>query len=123
MTNDCWNVYTIIGNTPDIQELYRNELERLTMVKNPSDGNVVEITYFVDKGIHFRFWSGNSPNKEWMEKILEEYPTLWVKNRWSEEGGTAGVIVGGMLYGAIQEVKELMWNDLVIEDEFHEHRM
>ena len=115
-------MYTIIGNTSDIQELYRNELERLTMVENPSSGNVVEILKYTDRGIRFRFWTGNTPNKEWMVQMLREYPSLWVKNCWSEEGGSAGVIVGGMLYGNNQEFKEFSWNDVVIEDEFHEQR-
>lgn len=51
MTNDCWNVYTIVGNTSEIQELYRNELERLTMVENPSSGHIFDITKHTEREV------------------------------------------------------------------------
>jgi hypothetical protein len=122
MPNDCWNLYTVVGNPDDIQRLYQNELERLTTVASPCSGCVVQILKQTDKGIRFRFWSGE-PNKEWMERMLEEYPSLWMKNYWSEEGGYAGVIVGGMLYGTRYDIQELTWDDVVLEDEFHEFRV
>lgn len=123
MPNDCWNVYTVIGNPDDIQRLYQNELERLTTTMSPCSGCVVQVLKRTDKGIRFRFWSGELPNKEWMERMLGEYSSVWMKNYWSEEGGTAGVIVGGMLYGTRSEIQELTWDDVVLEDEFHEFRV
>lgn len=123
MPNDCWNLYTVVGNPDDIQRLYQNELEGLTATMSPSSGGVVQVLKRTDKGIRFRFWSGELPNKEWMERMLEEYPSLWMKNYWSEEGGYAGVIVGGMLYGTRHALQELTWDDVVLEDEFHEFRV
>ncbi len=120
MPNDCWNVYTVVGNTNDIKRLYQTELEGLTTTMSPCGANVVQIQKHTEKGIRFRFWSRNLPNNDWLERMLVEYPSLWMKNYWSEEGGYAGVIVGGMLYDTRHDIQEITWCDVVLEDEFHE---
>lgn len=122
MPNDCWNTYTAIGHPSEIQQLYTNELEPL-LTTNGGDGlPVIKIYKMTNNGIRFHFWSRNFPNKEWMEQMLEQYSSLWIKNTWCEEGGYAGVIVGGKLYGIRQPLQDITWNDVPIEDEFHEMR-
>ena len=47
--------------------------------------------------------------------LLDKYDKCWIKNEWIEEGGTAGVYVGGYLNGSKVETKSLEWIDLTIE--------
>lgn len=122
MPNDCLNVYTVIGDVEDIQEIFRSKLEKLSTLKGSHGGNIVHIEKRTDRGIRFQYWSPNVPNKDWMLKVIEMYPLVWMKNCWSEEGGGAGVIVGGTLYGKRYEIREMAWEDVVLEDDFHEFK-
>jgi hypothetical protein len=43
---------------------------------------------------------------------LETYPSIWIKNEWISEDGTAGVFVGER-----NNIQSLCWQDLSLEAE------
>jgi len=111
MPNDCWNNLTIIShnNKNQLKNLYEEELK--DKKKN--------IIYKGSRGIKIEVWSPNEPNYKWLESLLEKYDECWVKNEWHEEGGKAGVWIGGKLYETKIEIKSMSWEDLTIEGQYY----
>jgi hypothetical protein len=113
MPNDCWNKITIKGETDQIKEIlttdFKSVPERCFQI------------FMVGKGaLIFRIWSAWNPDKELMNRLLEKYENLWIKNVWQEEGGMCGIIVGKK--GELQEIVweegcEEEWNDRLEEVE------
>ena len=66
------------------------------------------------RGMRVAFDTAWSPPSKFFEKLLKVYPDLWIKCEWHEEGGLAGVWVGNA-----QEIKELSWADLCLEEEYY----
>ena len=86
------------------------------------DESIVTIKTHAEKGLCLTMISKWEPVKSWIVSKLEEYPSLWIKNIWNEEGGTAGVIVGGCIDGCMgdqhrEPLKELRWIDMCLEQE------
>ena len=52
-----------------------------------------------------------------MNTLKDTYPTIWIKNEWSEEGGGSGVwIYNDLLNLKDKQVKEFIWNDMCLEE-------
>jgi hypothetical protein len=104
MPNDCWNLITLKATESQIADILTTEFT-----------NVPKWAFQlirVGKGaVEFRIWSAWAPNKDLMNRLLHNYPGIWIKNEWSEEGGHAGVIVGDA-----EKLQELMWDDGCIEE-------
>ncbi len=64
--------------------------------------------------IIFSLWSKWVPNEEFMMKLFDTYPDIWIKNEWDEEGGTAGVIVGTK-----ETLERITWDEGCIEEWAH----
>ena len=112
MPNDCWNNMTVTGNEEDISRFYVEEFK-------DAPEWAYEIYVKGVEGIQFRLWSRWQPDFVWLEGLLKKYPSLWVKNIWREEGGMAGVWIGG---GSGGEIKRLEWDDMCIEENTHRFR-
>lgn len=125
MSTDCWNTYTVIGNPGDVYSLYEEGLQGLRQT-NPivmnEDIDQIRILQRRERGVRFVYKSQWNPNTPWMEHMLERYPSLWMKNEWSDEGGRSGIIIGGVLYGRHYPLQEFRWDDVLFEDEFHPAR-
>ena len=119
MPNSCWNVFTIIGETDVIEQIYETELKQLEDIISPEDKPIIHFIKRSDTGIKFELYSKWEPDKEWINNLMSKYPSVFLKNEWSEEGGCAGVIVGGTLHNKVYPIKEMSWVDVPIEDEFH----
>ena len=63
-------------------------------------------------------WSRWQPKFEWLTSLLTEYPSCWVKNEWSEEGGQAGVWIGSTRSG----IQQLEWSEMCLEEKAHRFR-
>jgi hypothetical protein len=105
MSNDCWNEMTVTGSKEDIQSFLQQEFVGL-----PDWAHTKHVTS--ETGLQFKLWSSLQPNFQWMEGLLEKYPSLLVKNLWYEQSGTAGVWVGSKEKG----IKTLQWDDLPLEE-------
>jgi hypothetical protein len=112
MPNDCWNKLTFVCESDPVQlkELYNKEFvdkhiphDRLTM------------HYMGEKGIRLSKWSGWGPDNEWLLGLIEKYPKCWIKNDWYEEGGGAGIFVGGYLNDKQHDIIIEEWDELCIE--------
>lgn len=112
MPNDCWNIMTFISedNSEEVTKLFNNEIK----AKNPPDDKLI-IHYKGNNGIKFQLWSAWGADNEWLNKLVEKYPKCWIKNDWYEEGGGAGIFIGGFLNGKKQETIIKEWDELPIE--------
>lgn len=111
MPNDCWNIMTFISedNSEEVTKLFNNEIKA-----NPPDDKLI-IHYKGNNGIKFQLWSDWGADNEWLNKLVEKYPKCWIKNDWYEEGGGAGIFIGGFLNGKKQETIIKEWDELPIE--------
>ena len=109
MPNDCWNYLTIVSHDNPEQ------LEKLLNMEFTHDKRI-EMKKSGKEGIKFELWSSWLPDFEWLESLVTTYPDCWIKNEWNEEGGKAGVWIGGsMIKGHKMEIKRMEWDDICIE--------
>jgi hypothetical protein len=108
MPNDCWNDMTITGFESDITSFFENELKDV-----PESALKMKVRGV--KGLIFSLWSPSRPDFKWLESLFKKYPSIWVKNEWSEEGGLAGVWVGTEMYGELK-IDQMVWTDLCLEE-------
>ena len=112
MPNDCWNEMTVTGTQEEIVQFAATEF-----IEAPDWALTVHVRGV--EGIQFRVWSNNGrPDYDWLEGLLVQYQSLWVKNVWREEGGRAGVWIGSRLSG----VRRFEWDDLCLEERAHRFR-
>jgi len=110
MPNDCTNEFTIASHeNPD-------QLNTLIGREFNDFGEQMEIRRRWSHGISFKLITAWEPDFEFLERLLNNYHECWVKNEWWEEGGRAGVWVGGTLYnGEKREIQRMEWKDMCIE--------
>lgn len=101
----------ICEDTEELSCLITNELRH----QGGEYHETIEMIKRGTKGIIFRLWTALNPNYEWLESLLTNYPSCWVKNEWNEEGGYAGVWVGFTNDENEKIIKSLQWEDLCIE--------
>jgi len=111
MPNDCWNNLTITGVREEIDRFVANEF-----IGAPAWAYTIQ--HRGVEGIQFRLWSSSFPDYVWLEGLLVRYNTLWIKNVWQEEGGRAGIWVGGVEKG----IRHFEWEDLCLEEKAHRFR-
>jgi hypothetical protein len=114
MPKYCWNLITIVSNSnPDeLNTLISDEFENIV------DGMIqykCEIIKKGRRGIVLRKWSLWNPNFEWLEGLLDKYPSCWIKNNWYEEGGGAGIWIGYVQHEE-KQIKRMEWDDLSAEE-------
>lgn len=118
MPNDCWSHITITCENreavDELNNLIINELKHKEENKYVYHETVNMIKRGT-RGLIFDIWSAWNPDYEWLEGLLDKYPNCWVKNEWSEEGGSAGVWVGFMNNNNEKIIKDLQWDDICIE--------
>ncbi len=106
MPNECRNHLTIVSEDADqINQMYKHEFD---VFKYDTSFNVK-----TNKGLMVNLTTAWRPID--LTILLDKYDKCWIKNEWIEEGGTAGVYVGGYLNGSKVETKSLEWIDLTIE--------
>lgn len=114
MPNDCWNNLTITANKDDINEIMDIELKDIPewAIKVGVRGHL---------GVRLSLWSAWRPDIELLEELIVKYPSSWIKNSWSEEGGNAGIWIGTSRNGE-KVIQKLEWNDMSLEEEYHRFR-
>ncbi len=104
MPNNCWNIITLKATQDQIAEILTTEFT-----------NIPKWAFYltqIGKGaVEFKIWSAWTPNKDLMNRLLQKYTGIWIKNNWSEEGGLTGVIVGNA-----EKLQELTWDEGCIEE-------
>ena len=110
MPNECTNEFTIASHVnPD-------QLNTLIGREFNDFGEQLKIRHRWSHGISLRLITDWEPDFEFLEGLLNNYPECWVKNEWWEEGGRAGVWVGGTVYrGEKREIQRMEWKDMCIE--------
>lgn len=112
MPNDCWNNITFISevNSEELINLFNNEIKVMKL----SEDRLI-IIYKGINGIKIKLWSAWTANNEWLNALVQKYPKCWIKNHWYEEGGRAGIFIGGFLNGKKQETIIKEWDEIPIE--------
>jgi len=106
MPNDCWNHITLTADAPTLDALMGNEFREIPELKILQRG--VE-------GVVLRTWSRWQPDFDWLERLITQYPSCWLKNEWKEEGGNAGVWIGTMRSGT-KVIRRMEWEDMCLEE-------
>ena len=116
MPNDCWSNMTFVcqSDPEQLSELYKKEFEEQEIPKR-----CLNIHYKGENGIRLSLWSRWGPDNTWLVGLLEKYPKCWIKNDWYEEGGGAGIFIGGYLNGKQQETIIEEWDELCIDGVAH----
>jgi hypothetical protein len=118
MPNDCHNYITIVCEyEEELSNLIDNELTRKPDENYMYNADLNIITRG-KKGIVFETTTFWKPDFDWFDHLLTIYPNCWIKNEWSEEGGTAGVWIGCVKNSEIS-VQSMSWDDLSIEAKYH----
>jgi hypothetical protein len=112
MPNDCWNNIIFISedNSEELTELFNKEIKTKNLPEE-----YLKIDYKGNNGIKFKLWSAWRADNEWLKRLIQKYPNCWIKNDWYEEGGGAGIFIGGFLNGKKQETIIKEWVELSIE--------
>ena len=113
MPNDCWSHLMITANVPDLYEIMQG-------FRHVPEG-AIKIFEQGKEAVHMKLWSRWNPDFEMLEGLLSKYPSCWIKNEWSEEGGKAGVWIGTMRSGE-KQVSRLEWDDMCLEERMHRFR-
>ena len=117
MTNDCWNEIEIAAEEDIIKQIYFNELKPIIqqfqrMAYAPNH----RLTRLCKKGIIIKMWSPNEPDYKFLEKLLEKYQKVHIKNLWTEEGGYGGAWVGSYDHKKQEtKIENFRWDELCIE--------
>jgi len=114
MPNNCWNYLTITGEEEELKNIIKEEFKSL-----PS--NHFNILQRGQEALKCKLWSAWHPNFEWLESLLEKYPSIWVKDIWTVEDGEAGAWIGTARSGK-KEIRQLTWEDMSIEEEMYRFR-
>lgn len=109
MPNDCWNNITIVTRNSDELNNFINE--------EIKDHHLAVFTKRSRNGAIINIWSPNTLPREWLTRLLDSYPTCWIKNEWKEEAGMAGVWVGYVNENNQKVIKEFDWRDLSVDEE------
>jgi DNA-directed RNA polymerase subunit E'/Rpb7 len=105
MPNECSNHLTIVSDSEnDIIEILK-ELQ-----KEMPDATVKHISKL---GIKVSFITPCVNIFAFLNKIMDKYPLIWVKNEWISEDGKAGIYVGKE-----NNIKLAEWEDLSFEAEY-----
>jgi Ferredoxin-like domain in Api92-like protein len=104
MPNDCSNRLTITSTSENdiiyiLQEIHK-EIPNAILKQNSN------------LGIRVNFITAWQPDIQFIETIVDKYPSVWIKNDWISEDGKSGVWVGKK-----NNIKSMDWEDLSIEAE------
>lgn len=117
---------TITGTNEDLDLLMEGEFKGVPdwalMIKARGRGGGFGPEAPDGGAIRFKLWSRWAPDFDWLASLLTKYPSCWVKNEWSEEGGMAGVWIGTGASEARRGTGEPLierfeWDDMCIEEE------
>jgi len=111
MPNDCWSNLVVTGASEEIERFLANEF-----VGIPDWAFVIQQRGI--EAIKFKLWSPSIPDYMWLEGLLINYNTLWIKNIWNEEGGMGGIWIGSNQGG----IRTFQWEDMCIEEWAHRFR-
>ena len=113
MPNDCWNYIMLTADEAELNKFVSTELE-IPKKKYKVEARGLE-------AIRLKLWSEWKPDFEWLESLLVKYPSCWIKNEWIVEDGEAGTWIG-TARGGEKVIKQLMWDDMSIEESAYRFR-
>ena len=107
MPNDCDNYLTVTTNSenviPEILQEIQHEFAQVTVRRQHA------------LGLRVKYTTPWEPKIQFLEMLVDKYPSIWIKNDWVSEDGTAGICVGKQ-----NDLKRFDWEELCIEAEhFH----
>jgi hypothetical protein len=114
MPNECWNTITLTGVKEEIDLFVMKEFKDVPEWAH-------KIIHRGEEGILFRIWSRWEPDYKWLEGLLQQYTSFWIKNSWHEEGGGEGVWIGQLVEG-VPSIKRMEWYGMCIEEAAHRFR-
>lgn len=103
MPNECSNRFVLAcSNVEEFNALVARELTH----------DQITIDLLGARAVKFTQVTAWQPDFTWLERLITNYPTCWIKNEWIEEGGTAGVWIG-----SVNGIKSMSWQDMSLEEQ------
>jgi hypothetical protein len=139
MPNDCWNTVRLSGNESTVARLHQAEFSFELFHPPPSiltkTDDLLEWQHqhwgtkwnryeykLIQKGntgLEIKFSTAWSPPYAFFEHILDQFPDVWIRCDWIEEGGMSGIFVGYVDEKNGKVIKEMHWNDWCLEDFYY----
>lgn len=126
MPNDCWSEVFFHGSIETIKTLLLTHLDYASLFSsNPSsppiDSESVESfhvrhLYHTKTTVMFKLWSPWKPPFQFLEKLSQKFPELFIRCIWEEEGGEGGAWVRSKENG----INQLSWVGPCIEAHIYE---
>ncbi len=104
MPNDCWNIITIKATYEQIANILHNEFLEVPEW-------AFQVVQLGREAMSFKLWSANGPCNEFINRLLDTYNNIWIKNAWEVEDGTMGICVGKK-----DSLSTFIWNEGPIEE-------
>jgi hypothetical protein len=104
MPNDCWNNIMLKASQEQIATILTTEFTAVPTW-------AFKLNHAGQGALIFKLWSPWQPDKTFMSRLFDNYPNIWIKNTWSEEGGQAGIIVGSK-----ETLEEFTYDEGCIEE-------
>lgn len=113
MSLNCVNRITITCEKIEHADEIEKIVDELRLYNNPNEiYKTVYILERVVKGVVLNFCNTYNPDFSWLERILDKYQNVWIKNEWvSEKNKLAGVWVGYTNIYYRKDIKQLSWTD------------
>jgi hypothetical protein len=118
MPNDCWNNITVISLDQDElitlihnEFMYKDDKDKLLFHKH------IELLERGERGIKINCWSAWKPDFDWLSKMIHNYKSCWIKNRWNVEDGLNGIWIGEMREDG-PNIINYNWEELSIDAEY-----
>lgn len=114
MPNDCWSEVFFHGSAETIRSLLHSHLDYQTLFGDKDTECIGEFkrrhVFHTETTIEFRFLTAWKPPYEFMKKLLDKFPELWIRCFWEEEGGAGGAWIADS-----NDIKEFQWQGPCIE--------
>lgn len=131
---DGSNKLIIVGPSKIIDELENNKI----VLKNSdvnNDSNLIYLKKYylgdnccierqkkneenISNKLTIYFDYRNIPPNDYLKILLEKYPECWIKNEYYTEDGDAGSWIGFYDYNGKQDIQELKWRELSVQDHY-----
>lgn len=113
MSLNCVNRITVTCDKIEYAEEMDRIFEELRLYNNPNE--IYKTVYLLErtpKGIIFNFCNIYNGDFGWLERMIDRYKNVWIKNEWySEKNKVEGIWIGYTNMYYRKDIKQLSWTD------------
>ncbi len=100
----CVNSLSISANGDN--NLLKTTVKYVILAKLPN----CTISEEINNMLQVDYTTSNLPNYSFLSNLLKEFPMLWIKNQWYQDGGISGIWIGQFV-DEEEYIKEHLWDE------------